>query len=99
AGPPLAGRPGRAPPPAAVARLDLELRGTTPAAGQQLPLFVPQAARTARLDWQLARLALTYGEDRVRRVAIGDPEAPLAEDRWSWRGVGLGSLGPEGSTA
>jgi protein ImuB len=79
----------REPPPAAVARLDLELRGTTPAAGQQLPLFVPQAARTARLGWQLARLALTYGEDRVRRVAIADPEAPLPEDRWSWQGVAL----------
>lgn len=79
----------REPPPAAVQRLDLELRGTTPAAGQQLPLFVPQAARTARLGWQLARLALTYGEDRVRRVAITDPEAPLPEDRWAWRPVGL----------
>ena len=66
--------------------LDLELRGTTPAAGQQLPLFVPQAARTARLGWQLARLALTYGEDRIRRVAITDPEAPLPEDRWTWQG-------------
>jgi protein ImuB len=80
----------REPPPAAVQRLDLELRGTTPAAGQQLPLFVPQAARTARLDWQLARLALTYGEDRVRRVSITDPEAPLPEERWAWQGVGLG---------
>ena len=79
----------REPPPAAVQRLDLELRGTTPAAGQQLPLFVPQAARTARLGWQLARLALTYGEDRVRRVAITDPEAPLPETRWTWRPVGL----------
>jgi hypothetical protein len=79
----------REPPPAAVARLDLELRGTIPAAGQQLPLFVPQAARTARLGWQLARLALTYGEDRVRRVAITDPEAPLPEGRWVWRTVGL----------
>ena len=79
----------REPPPAAVQRLDLELRGTTPAAGQQLPLFVPQAARTARLGWQLARLALTYGEDRVRRVVITDPEAPLPEDRWAWRPVGL----------
>jgi protein ImuB len=79
----------REPPPAAVARLDLELRGTMPAAGQQLPLFVPQAARTARLGWQLARLALTYGEDRVRRVAITDPEAPLPEQRWTWRSVGL----------
>lgn len=83
----------REPPPAAVARLDLELRGTTPAAGQQLPLFVPQAARTARLGWQLARLALTYGEDRVRRVALADPEAPLPEDRWSWLPVGLDAEG------
>lgn len=79
----------REPPPAAVQRLDLELRGTTPAAGQQLPLLVPQAARTARLGWQLARLALTYGEDRVRRVVITDPEAPLPEDRWAWQPVGL----------
>jgi hypothetical protein len=72
-----------------VAHLDLEMRGTVPAAGQQLPLFVPQAARTARLGWQLARLALTYGEDRIRRVAVTDPEAPLPEDRWTWRSVGL----------
>jgi protein ImuB len=79
----------REPPPAAVAHLDLEMRGTVPAAGQQLPLFVPQAARTARLGWQLARLALTYGEDRIRRVAVTDPEAPLPEDRWTWRSVGL----------
>lgn len=80
----------REPPPAAVARLGLELRGTVPAAGQQLPLFVPQAARTARLGWQLARLALTYGEDRVRRAVVTDPEAPLPEDRWAWQTVGLG---------
>jgi protein ImuB len=87
----------REPPPAAVQRLDLEVRGTTPAAGQQLPLFVPQAARTARLGWQLARLALTYGEDRVRRVSITDPEAPLAEDRWSLQAVELGGQPGPGS--
>ena len=75
----------RTPPPAAVARLGLELDGTTPAAGQQLPLFNPQAARGARLDWQLARLALTFGEDRVRRIDLIDPEAPLPEARWQWR--------------
>jgi len=75
----------RTPPSAAVHRLELELRGTAPAAGQQLPLFVPQAARTARLGWQLARLALTYGEDRVGRVTITDPEAPLPETRWTWQ--------------
>jgi hypothetical protein len=77
----------RTPPPAPVARLELELAGVGPAAGQQLPLFVPQAARNARLGWQLARLALIFGEDRVRRVTVGDPEAPLAERRWAWRPV------------
>jgi protein ImuB len=77
----------RTPPPAAVARLALELDGTTPAAGQQLLLFTPQAARGARLEWQLARLALTFGEDRVRRVDLVDPEAPLPEARWRWRPV------------
>ena len=75
----------RTPPPAAIERLELELAGVEPAVGQQLPLFVPQAARTARLGWQLARLALTFGDDRVRRVAITDPEAPLADQRWTWR--------------
>ena len=83
----------RTPPPAAVARLALELDGTAPAAGQQLPLFTPQAARGARLEWQLARLALTFGEDRVRRVAITDPEAPLPETRWAWRSVVSGERG------
>ena len=83
----------RTPPPAAVARLTLELDGTAPAAGQQLPLFTPQAARAARLDWQLARLALTFGEDRVRRVAVTDPEAPLPETRWAWRPVASGERG------
>jgi protein ImuB len=83
----------RTPPPAAVARLSLELDGTAPAAGQQLPLFTPQAARGARLEWQLARLALTFGEDRVRRVGITDPEAPLPEMRWAWRSVASGERG------
>jgi protein ImuB len=75
----------QAPPPAAVERLELELAGVEPAVGQQLPLFVPQAARTARLGWQLARLALTFGEDRVRKAVVTDPDAPLPEHRWSWR--------------
>jgi nucleotidyltransferase/DNA polymerase involved in DNA repair len=77
----------RVPPPAPVARLELELSGASAAAGQQLPLFVPQALHGARLAWQLARLALTYGEDRVRRIAITDPDAPLAEQRWTWQDV------------
>ena len=75
----------RTPPPAPVARLELELAGVEPAVGHQLPLFVPQAARNARLGWQLARLGLTFGEDRVRRVVIADPDAPLPETRWTWR--------------
>jgi protein ImuB len=84
------------PPPAAVARLELELGLVEAAAGQQLPLFVPQAARDARLAWQLARLAIAFGADRVRRVEIGDPEAPLAEDRWRWRPVaGAAVLGED----
>ena len=78
----------RTPPPAAVAHLELELSGASAAVGQQLPLFVPQALHGARLAWQLARLALTYGEDRIRRVEITDPEAPLPERRWAWRDVG-----------
>jgi nucleotidyltransferase/DNA polymerase involved in DNA repair len=77
----------REPPPAAVARLELELNGAGAAAGQQLPLFVPQALHGARLAWQLARLALTYGDDRIRRVEVLDPEAPLPERRWAWRDV------------
>jgi hypothetical protein len=75
----------RTPPPAAVARLDLELAGVAPAAGQQLSLFVPQSARDARLGWQLARLALVHGDDRVRRVRLLDPDSPLAEQRWAWQ--------------
>jgi protein ImuB len=78
----------RTPPPAAVTRLELELSGANPSSGQQLPLFVPQALHGARLAWQLARLALTYGEDRIRRVEVRDPEAPLPERRWAWRPVG-----------
>ncbi len=74
----------RTPPTAPVARLELELLGVEAAAGQQLPLFVPQALRSARLAWQLARLALTYGEDRIGRIELTDPEAPLPETRWRW---------------
>ena len=74
----------KAPPPAAVARLELELARVEAATGQQLPLFTPQAARDARLAWQLARLAIAFGTDRVRRIEITDPEASIAESRWRW---------------
>jgi hypothetical protein len=62
------------------------------ATGQQLPLFVPQAARDARLAWQLARLAIAFGSDRVRRVELADPEAALPEARWRWRPVAGASV-------
>ncbi len=75
----------REPPPAPVSRLELELSGASPASGQQLPLFVPQALYGARLAWQLARLVLTYGDDRVRRIELADADAPLPERRWRWR--------------
>jgi hypothetical protein len=87
----LVARLERTPPPAPVARLELELAEVAPAAGQQLALFVPQAARSARLGWQLVRLALTFGEDRIRWAELGDPEAPLPEARWRWVMPGVGS--------
>ncbi len=90
----LVARLERTPPPAPVARLELELAEVAPAAGQQLALFVPQAARSARLGWQLVRLALTFGEDRIRWAEIGDPEAPLPEARWRWVVPGVGSSAP-----
>ena len=77
----------RDPPSVAVNRLELELSEVAPASGQQLALFVPQANRVARLRWQLARLALAFGDDRVGRVELADPEAPLAEGRWTWHPV------------
>jgi hypothetical protein len=83
----------REPPPAAVARLELELAEVAPASGQQLALFVPQAARAARLGWQLARLALAFGEDRIGRVELVDPEAHLPETRWRRLPIGSGSEG------
>jgi nucleotidyltransferase/DNA polymerase involved in DNA repair len=87
----------RVPPPAPVARLELELSGAEPATGQQLSLFVPQALHGARLAWQLARLALTYGEDRVRRIELADPDAPLPERRWRWAEVAAGASAGAGA--
>ncbi len=84
-----------APPQAPVSRLDLQLGDVAPAAGCQLTLFTPQTGRTGRLGWQLARLGLRFGEERVGWMEIADPEAALAEERWMWRGQpasGSGSL-------
>jgi nucleotidyltransferase/DNA polymerase involved in DNA repair len=75
-----------APPPAPVSRVVLELGGVAPAAGCQLALFTPQTGRTGRLGWQLARLGLRFGEGRIGWMVLADTEAPLAENRWTWRG-------------
>jgi protein ImuB len=75
-----------APPRAPIARVELELGNVAPAAGTQLALFTPQTGRTGRLGWQLARLGLRFGEERVGWMEIADPEAPLPETRWAWRG-------------
>jgi protein ImuB len=74
-----------APPGAPVSRLDLELDEVAPAAGTQLSLFTPQTARTSRLSWQLARLGLRFGTERVGAMELVDPEAALPEARWKWR--------------
>jgi hypothetical protein len=71
--------------PAPVSRLELELLDVAPAAGRQLTLFTPQSGRTGRLGWQLARLGLRFGEDRVGWAELDDMEAPLPEERWHWR--------------
>jgi protein ImuB len=76
------------PPQHPVERLALELDGTGPAAGQQLGLFTPQVERAARLDWQLASLQIRFGEDRLLMAQLGDPEALLADERFSWRPAG-----------
>ncbi len=72
------------PPSAPVERLALQLDGTAPEAGQQLTLFDRQGAHAARLEWQLASLAIRFGEDRILRATTADTDDPLAERRFSW---------------
>jgi nucleotidyltransferase/DNA polymerase involved in DNA repair len=72
------------PPAAPVERLALQLDGTAPEAGQQLTLFDRQGAHAARLEWQLASLAIRFGEDRILRAVTADVEASLAERRFAW---------------
>jgi hypothetical protein len=85
-----------APPRAPVSRVDLELGDVAPAAGTQLSLFTPQTGRTGRLGWQLVRLGLRFGEERVGWMEVEDSEAALAEARWKWRRV-AGSAPADGS--
>jgi nucleotidyltransferase/DNA polymerase involved in DNA repair len=72
------------PPSAPVVRLVLQLDGTAPEAGQQLTLFSRQLAQAARLEWQLASLAIRFGRDRILRATTADTEALLAEQRFEW---------------
>jgi nucleotidyltransferase/DNA polymerase involved in DNA repair len=72
------------PPSAPVERLALQLDGTAPEAGQQLTLFDRQGAHAARLEWQLASLAIRFGEDRILRATTADTDDPLAERRFAW---------------
>ncbi len=72
------------PPDAPVERLGLELDGAAAEAGQQLALFEPQLGQAARLEWQLASLAIRFGGDRILRASSADHEALLAEERFRW---------------
>jgi nucleotidyltransferase/DNA polymerase involved in DNA repair len=73
------------PPSAAVERLALQLDGTAPEAGQQLTLFSRQGAQAARLEWQLASLAIRFGEERILRAVTADTDDVLAERRFAWQ--------------
>jgi len=73
------------PPSAPVERLALQLDGAAPEAGQQLTLFNRQGAHAARLEWQLASLAIRFGDDRILRAVTADTEAAIAERRFEWQ--------------
>lgn len=88
----------RQPPPAPVERLELELGGLVADAGHQLTLFEPQRSKRGRLTWQLARLAVEFGPDRVVEAEILDPEARWGEARSRWR-PWTGSSSPGGGAA
>jgi len=77
---------------APVVRLALELDGRAPQAGTQLGLFTPQSANAARLDWQLASLAIRFGPARLWRVDVADPEAALPEARTTWTPAGEAAI-------
>jgi hypothetical protein len=72
------------PPSAPVERLALRLDGTAPEAGQQLTLFDRQGVHAARLEWQLASLAIRFGEDRILRASTADTDGRVAERRFAW---------------
>jgi hypothetical protein len=77
-----------------IARLAVELERVSESVGRQLPLFAPQAARAPGLEWQLARMALRFGQERVRRARLADPDALLPEDRFRWLEAASSGLAP-----
>ena len=72
----------RCPLPAWSSSCSTRSRDGTPTRALHAPGNAPRARR-----WQLARLAVRFGEERVGRVALADPEAPLPESRWTWHPV------------
>jgi len=83
------------PPPRPVAGMTLELERIGPAVAHQLGLFVPQSARAARLEWQVADLLARFGEGRILRAGLRDPDARLVEERIDWLSAGApGAGGP-----
>ena len=90
----------REPPPAAVQRLELELRGDD--TGRRPATAAVRASgradRPARLAARTARADLRGGSGQAGRDrATRKRRFPRTAGRW--RGVGLGNVGPEGSTA
>ena len=43
---------------------------------------------------QLVRRGCRYGEGRVGRLVLADPEAPLPEARWTWHPVAANGAEP-----
>lgn len=74
--------------PRPVAGMTLELERIGPAVAHQLGLFVPQSARAARLEWQVADLLGRFGEGRILQADLRDPDARLVEERITWLSAG-----------
>jgi hypothetical protein len=70
--------------PRPVSGMTLELERLGPAPAYQLGLFTPQPARAARLAWQIADLRARFGEGRLLRAGLRDPDARLASERIAW---------------
>ena len=61
--------------------------------------FERQGAHVARLEWQLASLAIRFGADRVLRAVTADTEAVVAERRFEWQDAGVDGAGMDAAEA